>query len=63
MNPGKKTTFVKNEKIICDNVEVADTLNNYFLNAAKKIENLKKKFVAASLPQSVSGHLTFKCYT
>ena len=45
----EKITLVKNEEIISDNVEVANTLNNYFLNV---VENLKfpEKFVTDSLP-------------
>ena len=49
--------MIKNEKIISDDVEVANTLNNYFSNAAKNLK-IQKKIVTASLPQSVSRHPT-----
>ena len=52
----EKITLVKNEEIISDDVEVANTLNNYFSNV---VENLKipEKFITDSLPQSLSWHL------
>ena len=38
-----------------DNVEVANTLNNYFSNVVKKLK-IPEKFVTDSLPQSLSRH-------
>ena len=45
--------MVKNEEIISNDVEVANTLNNYFLNVVKNLKILEK-FVTDSLPQSLS---------
>ena len=49
--------MVKNEEIISDDVEVANTLNNYFSNAVKNLK-IPEKFVTDSLPQSLSRHPT-----
>ena len=49
--------MVKNEEIICDDVEVANTLNNYFLNFVKNLK-IPENFVTDSLPQSLSRHPT-----
>ena len=38
---------IKNEEIISDDVEVANTLNKYFLNVVKKLE-IPEKFVTVS---------------
>ena len=53
----EKITLVKNEEIISDDVEVANTLNNYFLNVIKNLK-IPEKFVTDSLPQSLSRHPT-----
>ena len=53
----EKITLVKNEKVISDNVEVANTLNNYFSNVIKNLK-IPEKFVTDSLPQSLSRHPT-----
>ena len=49
--------MVKNEEIISDDVEVANTLNNYFSNVVKNLK-IPEKFVTDSLPQSLSRHPT-----
>ena len=48
--------MVKNEEIISDDMEVANTFNNYSSN----VKNLKipRKFVTYSLPQNLSRHPT-----
>ena len=38
---------IKNEEIISDDVEVANTLNKYFLTVVKKLE-IPEKFVTVS---------------
>ena len=48
--------MVKNEEVISD-VEVANTLNNYFSHNVKNLK-ISKKFVTDSLPQSLSKHPT-----
>ena len=53
----EKITLVKNEEIISDDVEVANTLNNYFLNVIKNLK-IPEKFVTDSLLQSLSRHPT-----
>ena len=53
----EKITLVKNEEVISDDVEVANTLNNYFSNVVKNLK-IPEKFVTDSLPQSLSGHST-----
>ena len=53
----EKITLVKNEEIISDDVEGANTLNNYFSNVVKNLK-IPKKFVADSLPQNLSRHPT-----
>ena len=53
----EKITLVKNEEIISDDVEVANTLNNYFSNVVKNLK-IPEKFVTDSLPQSLSRHPT-----
>ena len=58
----EKITLVKTEEIIFDdvefdNVEVANTLNNYFSNVVKNLK-IPEKFVTDSLPQSLSRHPT-----
>ena len=40
-----------------DDVEVTNTLNNYFSNVVKKFK-IPEKFVTDSLPQSLSRHPT-----
>ena len=51
----EKITLVKNEEIISNDVEVANTLNNYFSNVVKNLKT-PEKFVTDSLPQSLSRH-------
>ena len=51
----EKISLVKNEEIISDDVEVANTLSNYFLNVVKSLK-IPKTFVTDSLPQSLSRH-------
>ena len=34
----EKTILVKNEEIVCDNVDVANILNNYFWNVVKNLK-------------------------
>ena len=53
----EKITLVKNEEVISDNVEVANTLNNYFWNVIKNLK-IPEKFVTDNLPQSLSRHPT-----
>ena len=53
----EKKTLLKNEEIISDDVEVANTLNNYFLNAVKNLK-IPEKFVTDSLPQRLLRHPT-----
>ena len=54
----EKITLVKNVEIISDDVEVANTLNIYFLNAVKSLK-IPKKILTDSLPQSLlSRHPT-----
>ena len=53
----EKITLVKNERIIFDDVEVANTLNNYFSNVVKNLK-IPEIFVTDSLPQSLSRHPT-----
>ena len=53
----EKITLVKNEEVISDDVEVANTLNNYFSNVVKNLK-IPEKFVTDSLPQSLSRHPT-----
>ena len=53
----EKITLVKNEEVISDDVEVANTLNNYFSNVVKN-SKIPEKFVTDSLPQSLSRHPT-----
>ena len=53
----EKKALVKSEEIISDDVEVANTLNNYFLNVIKNLK-IPEKFVTDSLPQSLSRHPT-----
>ena len=53
----EKITLVKNEEIISDDVEVANTLNNYFSNVVKNLK-IPEKFVTDSLPRSLSKHPT-----
>ena len=53
----EKIILVKNEEIISDDVEVANTLNNYFLNVVKNLK-IPEKLVANSLLQSLSRHPT-----
>ena len=53
----EKITLVKNEEVISDDVEVANTLNNYFSNVVKNL-NIPDKFVTDSLPQSLSSYAT-----
>ena len=53
----EKITLVKNEEPISHDVEVANTLNNYFSNVVKILKILEK-FVTDSLPQSLSRHST-----
>ena len=50
----EKILLVRNEEIISDDVEVANTLNSYFSNVVKKLK-IPEKFVADSLPQSLSN--------
>ena len=50
-----KTTLVKNEEVISDDVKVANTFNNYFANVVKNLK-IPEKFVTDSLPQSLSRH-------
>ena len=45
----EKITLVKNEEIISDDVEVANTLNNYFSNFAKNLKIPEKFMTATSL--------------
>ena len=45
----EKITLVKNEEFISDDVEVANTLNNYFSNVVKNLK-IPGKFVTVSLP-------------
>ena len=50
--------MVKNEEIISDDdLEVANTLNNYFSNVVKSLK-IPETFVTDSLSQSLSRHLT-----
>ena len=49
--------MVKNEEIISDDAEVANTLNNYFLNVVKNLK-IPEKFVTDSFPQSLPRHPT-----
>ena len=49
--------MVKNEEIVSDDVEVENTLNNYFSNVVKNLK-IPEKFVTDSLPQSLSRHPT-----
>ena len=51
----EKISLVKNEEIISDDVEVANTLSNYFLNVVKSLK-IPKTFATDSLPQSLSRH-------
>ena len=53
----EKITLVKNEKVISDDMEVANTLKNYFSNVVKNL-NIPEKFVTDSLRQSLSRHPT-----
>ena len=53
----EKIILVKNEETICDDVEVANNLNNYFSNVVKNLK-IPEKFVTDSLPQSLSRHPT-----
>ena len=45
-------TFVKNEEIISDDVEVVNTLNNYFSNIVKNLK-IPETFVTDSIPHKV----------
>ena len=47
----------KTEEITFDDVEVTNTLNNYFSNVVKNLKT-PEKFVTDSLPQSLSRHPT-----
>ena len=47
----------KTEEIIFDDVEVANTLKNYFSNVVKNLNTLEK-FMTDSLPQSLWRHPT-----
>ena len=49
--------MVKNEKIISDDVEVENILNNYFSIVVKNLK-IPKKFMTDSLPQCLSRHPT-----
>ena len=49
----EKITLVKNEEIISDDVEVANTLNNYFFNVARNLK-IPEKSLTDSLQQSLS---------
>ena len=49
--------MVKNEEIISDDLEVANTLNNYFSNVVKNFK-IPQTFVTDSLPQSIFRHPT-----
>ena len=49
--------MVKNEEIKSDDVEVSNTLNNYFLNVVKNLK-IPEKFVTDSFPQSLPRHPT-----
>ena len=53
----EKIIFAKNEEIISDDVEVANTLNNYFSNVVKNLK-IPEKVVTDSLPRSLSRHPT-----
>ena len=53
----EKIIFAKNEEIISGDVEVANTLNNYFSNVVKNLK-IPEKVVTDSLPQSLSRHPT-----
>ena len=49
--------MVKNKEIISDDVDVANTLSNYFSNVVKNLK-VPEKFVTDSLYQSLSRHPT-----
>ena len=49
--------MVKYEKFFSDDVEVANTLNNYFSNVVKNL-NIPDKFVTDSLTQSLLSYAT-----
>ena len=51
----EKITLVKNEEIISDDGEMANSLNKYFSNIVKSLK-IPEKFVTDSLPQGLSRH-------
>ena len=51
INQEKKKTLVKNKDIISDEVEVANSLNTFFLNAVKNF-NIPEKLADHYLPHS-----------
>ena len=51
----KNIIYVHNMKITSDEVEVANTLNNFFSNVVKNVKLLENK-----LPHSLSRHPTLK---
>ena len=51
--------LVDNEKITSDEVEEANTLNNFFLNIAKNLK-IPEYYVEYKLPHGLSRHPTLK---
>ena len=55
----KNIILVNNERITSDEVEVANTLNNFFSNIIKNLK-LPGNYVEDKLSHSLSSHLTLK---
>ena len=53
----EKITLIKNDEIISDDLEVANTLNKYFSNVVKNLK-IPEKFANNSLPRILSKHPT-----
>ena len=56
----EKIALIKNEEIISDEAEVANSLNSYLWNVVKNFK-IPGRFLTNRLFQSLSRH--FKCYT
>ena len=55
----EKISLLKNEEIISDEVEVANSLNTFFGDTVKNLK-IPKKLADYCLPHSLSRHLTLK---
>ena len=53
----EKITLIKNDEIISDDLEVANTLNKYFSNVVKNLK-IPEKFANNNLPRILSKHPT-----